>query len=130
LGHLIMDAPKSNYYAFASAMFRFDIGALTKVATKSLTTGVNFGMTTPETAHEYQEAIRQLRKLPVAERRELFDSGRAQAVFGKRDPAVSRPQDSSWPGVHQTAGGHNFLIEDDVRRRARYVLKLLYPEQF
>lgn len=130
LGNLMLDTAISNYYSLASAMFRFDIGAFTKVATKSLTTGVKFGMTTPETAHAYQEAITQLSKLPVAERRELFDSGRAQAVFGGRDPAVSQPQDSSWPGVHQTAGGHNFLIEDDIRRRAHYIHKLLYPGQF
>ena len=130
LGNLMLDTAISNYYSFASAMFRFDIGAFTKVATKSLTTGVKFGMTSPEAAREYQTAITQLSRLPVTERRELFDSGRAQAVFGKRDPAVSRPQDSSWPGVHETAGGHNFLIEDDVRRRARYILKLLYPGQF
>ena len=130
LGNLVMDAALSNSYAFAAALSRFDFAAMAKVTTSALTSGFNFGMTTPGAANEFQDALTQLRKLPLAERRALFDDGRAQAVFGKRDQAVSRPQDRTWPSVHETAGGHTFLIEDDIRRRARYILKLLYPEQF
>ena len=129
LSNLILDRAISNCYAFVPAMLHFDFGALANLTSNSLTESLKFGMTSPASAHDNQAAITQLRELPIAARRDLFDNNRAQAVFGNRDTAVSRPQDRSWPGVHMTGGGHNFLIEGDIRRRARCIINLLYPKQ-
>ena len=128
--NLFMDTAISDGFEFGTAMLRLDFSTMLRLANTALATSARLGLTTLDAASEYQSTATQLLYLPESPRRQLFNAGHAQALFGRSDQAVRRPKDRSWPGIHETDGSHAFPVQGDPHRRALHILDLFDTMQY